>query len=1036
MRTAALSGLLIILLPLAAAGQTSTAASYLCYRGKPTRATKAASLADTASITAGDRFGSSRVVLRHAVALCQAATTATGTPVSWSDGLAVQDADAARSRPRGPRRIGQQVDVVNRFGRTRVTVEALDRIAMSATLAEGTAAGTAPAQTATLTCYTVAARKTPGRGDRIVLTDGLGERLFTLRRPKRLCVDATPEGARELLCYGVTLARTRPLKQSSPPARVMAAASARGTQALRIRDAVELCVPSLPKSNEPTSTTTPPTTTPPSTTTPTTLPPPPPSAGFTLRVTPTSLSVLAGDKPQLAATAYFDAGGSADYTDRVIWRSNDESIVIPIGEPGRPPVEAVGPGTAKISAVDPESGVDSADGNGDATIEVTWPLEKLTIEPHAVTRKPDSFESYTVTGHFTGGQRRNLTQRVRYSVFDPWVAEAPNTTGTRSRVSTRHPGRTLVRAEDPISGITTADSGNDATLRVRGDVQWLRVEAPSYFSIPALFPGESMNLTAIAHYGDGSTLTITQRCNWESNDPAVVSAPGLAPNRGRVTAVAMGTASVTCNDPESGLASYATIDVVGQLESISINPVWPALRLGETRGLTAFGQYAPFGGFSWRGLRNVTQDVVWTSRDPDLVTTPNEPGRRSNVVAVGGGMARVFATDPVSGVVSDDAHVPSLGTLQEIAITRGVPRFRVGDTPPAPFKVTGIFEGGFFDLSRFAPEEYVFESSNPAVIAVVDGKRDLRALAGGFATITARHVGTGLVSNGHTVEIRGPLEELVLEPPAVVRGIGETEAFTAIGVHPPNWFESLSQDVVYTSSDPSVVVAPNAVGDRSRVRTVGAGTATITATHAPSGLAASAVVTVLPGTLERITIQPGTVTLPFQSSFAAGSFAFTAIGHYANGQTLNVTQQVEWASGNPAIVSTPNTPTDRSRVVGMLPGTAKVSARHPSGVSSVDTNDFGSVIVKPLGGITVSPPSRTGRVGETVRFTVEGTYLDGTTVNLTQDTSFWTNDQAVALTDQDEDDRSAVRLVGVGTTNIRVLWGAVLVGTATITVEP
>ena len=223
----------------------------------------------------------------------------------------------------------------------------------------------------------------------------------------------------------------------------------------------------------------------------------------------------------------------------------------------------------------------------------------------------------------------------------------------------------------------------------------------------------------------------------------------------------------------------------------------------------------------------------------------------------------------------------------------------------------------------------------------------------------------------------------------------------------------MTQQLVYASSDESVVVAANEPGRRSLLRTVGAGTATVTATDPVTGIGASMTVEVLPGTLARVTIEPPAATL------ATGlDRELTAIGHYPDGRTINVTQQVTWTSLDPAVAETPNAGGGRSLVRALALGTASIMARHPSGVSSHDTGDDATVSVLAVTGVSLTPQTRTGRAGTTVRYTLVGTLTDGSTINLTQRAWYGANDTSIALPLNDDGDHSAVRLLRPGTVTL------------------
>ncbi len=955
-------------------------ASYLCYEA---RSGKGAERFDPpANLEVTDRFATTRVGVRQPVALCRPVLPAATEP------LMTGFAAVARAGARHARRVGVALDVVTRLGSERVVLKVARRLLVSSTTPGAVVAtGDEPAD---LTCYDVKATRRAQRV-RTAVADASGERLLDVRAPTRLCTGAD----HDVLCHAARVARTRPLAQPRATPYTTTLATKFGTGRLRVGRETELCVP-LVHSVTP--------------------PDPPVEPPFTLTVTPSAVSVMVGEHPAFAATAHAPDGTTTDYSAKVLWLSSDESVATTASSAGGVFVDPVGPGTATIGAVDPETGVRSIDSGGDATLTVTWPLEKLTIAPHAVAKRPGDHEGYTVTGYFTGGITKNLTQRVVYASSAPAIARATNRPGNRSRVETLKRGTAVISATDPISGIGTTDTANDATLRVTGALSYIWLSGNSLYG--SRFPGESQRMTAHGVFADGSTLNLTQTCTWSSSEPSVAAATNPTNDRSRIDAVAPGLAFITCTDPATGIISYPlALHVLGALTGIDVSgtgsPVdW--LRNGQTLRLTAIGTYE--GG----GSRNMTQEVTWTSRDPGIAVATNAAGDRSRIVAVDGGDARVFASDPGSGIASSDVLVHVLGDLVGLEIDTGYPPNVLPVDSQRPFSVRGIFENGSRNLSQTGLG-YVLESSDPGVAEIVGGGLLVHAVAPGYADIRARDVATGILSPPVTVAVQGALASITLDPPAATRGIGEWESFTAIGHYPPAFTGLLTQDCVYSSTDPSVVVADNAPPSRSRVRTVGAGTATITATHVPTGVTATAVVTVLPGVIESITIQPDGVVRNL-----GNGFSFTAIGRYPDGTTLNVTQIVTWTSLAPTVADATNEAGNRSRVVGRDLGMAVITARHPSGVSSHDGGGDAVLTVRPLVASTLTPNPHAGHVGNIVPYTLVGTFDDGSTINLTQDAYYWADDGSVARFDNAEGNRSPARLVGPGTTTVHAVpveWG-------------
>jgi uncharacterized protein YjdB len=646
-------------------------------------------------------------------------------------------------------------------------------------------------------------------------------------------------------------------------------------------------------------------------------------------------------------------------------------------------------------------------------VTATWPLQRLEILPIAVTRLIGQRQDYFVRGVFPDGVTRNLTRQVIFASSHPTVAAVSNVPPTRSRVTALKVGTATISATDPISGISTTDSGADATFHVRATISYLVVTSNLRYS--SRFPGESQRFTATGYFPDGTAVNLTQKCLWASSDPGVAVAPNEHGDASRIDAVAPGTTLVSCTDWDSGKSSAVPFWVLGELQEIRLHGGPRPLDfppIGGSIALSAIGRYA--GG----GERNKTQEVVWATRDPEIALCPNTPGDRSRITSVGGGDARIYATDAASGVVSQqDYVVPMLGELVQLRVRAPFPYYEFDAIPVGSetlFDVVAQFDHGNLPLAR-AGAEYVLESSDPSVAEIVSD-RYVRAVAPGTFELTARDLATGTVSPPFTVTVMGALDHITLTPATATRGIGEWESFTAIGVYPPGIEELLTQRLTYASSDPNVAVI-DVGGPRSRVRTVGQGTATITAMHAETGTTATATITVLPGAIERVSVVPENVVRN-----VGNDFSFTAIGHYPDGSTINVTQVVTWVSHAPHVARTSNEAGDRSRVVAEAPGTATITAHHPSGVSSHDTGDDGTFVAKELVALTLGPASHIGPVGMTEEYTLIGTFDDASTINLTQDAYYWVEDPLVARPDNREGNRSAVELLAPGSTTVHATF--------------
>ncbi|HEY2387881.1 MAG TPA: Ig-like domain-containing protein [Candidatus Binatia bacterium] len=92
---------------------------------------------------------------------------------------------------------------------------------------------------------------------------------------------------------------------------------------------------------------------------------------LSLTVGPATASRNVGETLNFTATGHFAGGHDENLTQRVIYSSDDLNVAVPTNQDGnRSLVEAVGEGTATISATDPDTGITSTASGGDAVLTV------------------------------------------------------------------------------------------------------------------------------------------------------------------------------------------------------------------------------------------------------------------------------------------------------------------------------------------------------------------------------------------------------------------------------------------------------------------------------------------------------------------------------------------------------------------------------------------------------------------------------------------------------------------------------------------
>lgn len=284
------------------------------------------------------------------------------------------------------------------------------------------------------------------------------------------------------------------------------------------------------------------------------------------------------------------------------------------------------------------------------TVTVT-PTSTKTATPTATktasptkTVTPTPTKTATPTATTTGTPTKTATSTPTKTA-SPTKTATPTPTRTATLTVTVSPTPTL--SATPTATFTPSPS---PTVTPVGDPVALDVNPDSR----TINQGTSTFGTCVAIYANGATKNYTQRVTWSSSDATIASVSNVDGERGKITGNGPGTATISAHDPVTGIDSNdsnqnAAITVLGPLQSIDLTPVTASNAVGEERFFTAKGHFA--GGTE----KNITQDVDYSSTDTAVAQPTNEAGKKSRVIAVGVGVATIRATDPATGVVSNDA---------------------------------------------------------------------------------------------------------------------------------------------------------------------------------------------------------------------------------------------------------------------------------------------------------------------------------------------------------------------------------------------
>jgi hypothetical protein len=744
-----------------------------------------------------------------------------------------------------------------------------------------------------------------------------------------------------------------------------------------------------------------------------------------LRVSPGKTNIDVGETKQLNAIGTLFSGDTVDLTNQVVWQSSDPSVVqVSNALFSRGRTTALRRGEAVISAR-AVNGVSSSDSGRDAHITVPAALLSVRVVPRQVQLPIGFTRTLEVEGLRADGSTSDLTRRAIWFLNDPLVATISNDPERLGELTAVRTGVTLIAAVDSVTGISSSVSDGDAVLTVGGQVISLAVRPGE----AQLAVGGSREFTVRATLSDGSAFDLPRRdIEWTSTNPAVASVSNDGGDAGLVTAHAQGLTFISGTHIRTGIAASesAVVLVLGTLRSIRVTPVDRSIDLGQSKSMTAIGTFV--GGPTGTSEVDISDQVVWSSNNPSVVSISNEPGSRGRATAHRSGTAIISATSATgisSSTSGGDARVRGVAEVVSIRIVPVHVRIPAGFTVSLEAEATRA-DGSVDEVSS----KVTWSTSDLAVAEVSNepGRQgDVLAVRSGVAVVSALDPDTGISSatsggNG-TVTVGGRVVKLSIRPAEESMAVGSGRRFAVRATMDDDTFFTIPRrDVVWVSSNPAVATVDNSLNAAGLVTAIARGEAILSATHPVTSLTTTenAVIQVL-GTLTALRITPEDRSIDFGESKS-----MTAIGTFAGGPsgtaTAEVTDQVLWESSDPDIVSVSNESGSRGSATGLRSGVAFISATAENGVSSSDSGGDARVrVTAELASITIVPGAFVLPVGFTRSIEAEGTRIDGTRDDVSSNVTWSISDPSVATVSNASGSEGDVTALRDGAASISVL---------------
>ena len=464
-------------------------------------------------------------------------------------------------------------------------------------------------------------------------------------------------------------------------------------------------------------------------------------------------------------------------------------------------------------------------------------------------------------------------------------------------------------------------------------------------------------LQAVAKLSDGTSADVTAAATWVTDTMvATVQAAGV------VRANFAGTAHITAR--YAGLSAQATVVVMNtiSLVSIAFDPPQVTLPIGARINLRVIGTFSD----------GTTADVTSMAK----IGVADTSG--AAFVGADGGVVAQHA-----GVTTAIATVGALATKMIIIVT---PATVVGVSVLPPLGTTGVGTTVGFKATATLSDGTQADVTTSATWSVVDGTvasiNTIGIAAGKTAGKTTVTAAFGGQSGQATLVVTGAtLQVLQIDPVDPSVGVGVEIDFTATGLYSDGTKVDLTNQVMWSSSSPTVLPTdclPHAVSKSVGTSVVSATTGTLTALST---------VTVTAAVLESITVSPPSSTLA-----PNGTVSLAATGTFSDGSTLDITNSVTWSAAPPGVVSVSNAMGTAGVVTALAVGGAAVTATANGVMGAAKVTVSPAMLLK----IAITPSSTAVPVGGTAQLTAQGGYSDGTVRDITSQVAWASSDNSVA----------------------------------------
>ncbi len=685
---------------------------------------------------------------------------------------------------------------------------------------------------------------------------------------------------------------------------------------------------------------------------------------------------IAGQTHALAVKGLFSNGKLYDITDNVEWQTSDDTI-------------------ASI-----EDHIITFKQSGSVELSVSLGEISVTQSLNVIPAKLLSIDipfidspliagnklQLQAIGLYSNDKHYDITDKVLWSSDSVEIASISNAVGYEGRLTTYAASQVTVSATLGTISATRNVAVSDAILSAI-NITWQEL---------TLAKGTRGQLIATGIYSDNSFKDITREVAWRVIDDNIALVDNHNPGTHFIYAVAPGTTQILA--ALGNISSQATITVSdATVVGLYIESSQQVLHTGAQHQLQAVAT------LSDGTTQYITEQVSWTSDTPQI-NVSNQANNAGLVIASGAGEAQISALfNQLSASINISATDK---VIQSIRIETLKPAIAIG-TSAEIFAIATFSDNSTADITQ----EVIFSSSNSNGLHLsnASGSRgQATAITAGDYVISISNRDNVNIATLTITVLDAVLDRIEISPRDITLAKGIISQLTATGIFTDNSQQDLTQQVLWQSSNETIVFVSNAAKFAGNLHTLNAGNAIISAVF--NDKTAQSNLTVATNSLLNISLfaEDGVGAVP-----AGYRKSISAMANYADGSNQDVTEQVAWQILDASVCQFEDLINHAGIVITKKAGDCRISA-----VFNQQSASFIFPVNEVLlTSLSITPENLTLPKGLNTDIKVFGHYSDGSERDITADVTLQTsNNDLINLSSE----ASIVTAINEGTALLEV----------------